>query len=184
VEQFQRRYPELKWQRHNPSQRDDCILWSGWSDDLQIDIWLQVSCPAVDQSPYRGFSSMSRQRYPDIALTVRRGGSEYFIVMDAKYRSTRSAVLDAMASAHLYHDSLRWKGRRPDCALLLIPRGGAVPALEDSQYRRENSVGAVAVGDPNDAAELVRLLAEYWAATPASQCPADHGLVSDSLSCC
>lgn len=169
VEQFQRLYPELEWQRHTPSQRDDCILWSGRSDDLQIKIWLQVSCPAVDRPPYRGFSSISRQRYPDIALTVQRGGREHFIVMDAKYRSSRNAVLDAMASAHLYRDSLRWRGHRPHCALLLIPRGGAVPTLEDSQYRRNNSVGAVAIGDPDDAAELVRLLAECWAETPSLQ---------------
>lgn len=162
VEQFQQLYPELEWQRQTPSQRDDCTLWSGRSDDLQIEIWLQVSCPAVDQPPYRGFSSISRQRYPDIALTVQRAGSERFIVMDAKYRSSRSAVLDAMASAHLYRDSLRWKGRHPDYALLLIPRGGAVPTLEDSQYRRDNSVGAVVIGDQDDSAELVRLLAEYW----------------------
>ena len=184
VEQFQRLYPELKWQRHAPSQRDDCIMWSGRSDDLQIEIWLQVSCPTVDQPPYRGFSSISRQRYPDIALTVRRDGSEHFIVMDAKYRSSRSAVLDAMSSAHLYHDSLRWRGRRPNCALLLIPRGGAVPILEGSQYRRDNSVGVVAIGDQDEAATLVRLLAEYWADLASSQCSADHGRISDGLSCC
>lgn len=184
VEQFQRLYSGLGWQRHTPSERDDCILWSGRSDDLQIDIWLQVSCPAVDQPPYREFSSISRQRYPDIALTVCRDGSEHFIVMDAKYRSSRGAVLDAMSSAHIYHDSLRWRGRRPDCALLLIPRGGAVPTLEDSQYRRKNSVGAVAIGDSDDAAELVRLLAKYWADSSSSPCSADHDRISDSLSCC
>lgn len=168
VEQFQRCYPELKWQRHDPSKREDRIMWSGGSVDLQIEIWLQVSCPAIDRRPYRGFSSISRQRYPDIALTVRAGDSEHFIVMDAKYRSRRDAVLDAMASAHLYRDSLRWKGRRPDCALLLIPRGGAAPILEGSQYRHDNSVGVVAVGDQDDAAELVRVLAEYWAEAPSS----------------
>ncbi|WP_052167752.1 DUF2357 domain-containing protein [Pseudomonas aeruginosa] len=168
AEQFQRFYPELKWRRHDRSTRDDCILWSGRSDALEIDILLQVSCLAVDQPPYCGFSSISRQRYPDIALTVRRDGREHFIVIDAKYRSSRSAVLEAMASAHLYRDSLRWRGRRPECALLLIPRGGAVPALECSQYRQDNAVGVVSVSDPNDAAELVRVLAEYWSDTPVS----------------
>ncbi|MOA10845.1 hypothetical protein D3C78_1307520 [compost metagenome] len=89
-----------------------------------------------------------------------------------------------MSSAHLYHDSLRWRGRRPDCALLLIPRVGAVPTLEDSQYRRDNAVGVVAIGDPDDAAELVRVLAEYWADAPSSQSGTDHSFVSDSLGCC
>lgn len=167
VEQFQRFYPELKWKCHTPSKREDCMVWSGDSDLLEIEIWLQVSCPAVDQPPYRDFSSISRQRYPDIALTLRAGESEHFIVMDAKYRSSRNGVLDAMASAHLYRDSLRWRGRRPDCALLLIPRGGAVPTLESLQYRQDNSVGVVVVDDQNSAAELVGILAEYWAATPS-----------------
>lgn len=166
VEQVKNLYPTLKWQRHDYSKREDCMVWSGVGDGLEIDIWLQVSCPALDQGPYREFSSISRQRYPDIALTVRREGNEHFIVMDAKYRSSRSAVLDAMASAHLYRDSLRWRGRRPDCALLLIPRGGAVPLLESQQYRHDNSVGVVAVGDEASAVELARVLARYWVEAP------------------
>jgi len=169
VKQFQHHYPSLKWIRKEPSKREDCMVWTGGGDSLVIEIWLQVSCPAIDRPPYRGFSSISRQRYPDIALTVRRDGQEHFIVMDAKYRSSRNAVLDAMASAHLYHDSLRWKGRRPDCALLLIPRGGAVPILQEAQYRLDNSVGVVVVDDQDSAAELVGILAEYWAATPSGQ---------------
>lgn len=162
VEEFRKLYPKLKWQRHDYSKRDDCMVWSGVGEGLEIDIWLQVSCPAVDQAPYQNFSSISRQRYPDIALTVRSESSEHFIVMDAKYRSSRSSVLDAMESAHLYRDSLRWCGRRPDCALLLVPRGGAVPLLESQQYRQENSVGVVAVGDEASALELAQILAGYW----------------------
>ncbi|MEN1579724.1 DUF2357 domain-containing protein [Pseudomonas aeruginosa] len=184
VEQFQRIYPELKWRRQDRSKREDCVLWSGRSEALEMDIWLQVSCPAIDQPPYRGFSSISRQRYPDIALTVRRDDREHFIVMDAKYRSSRSAVLDAMASAHLYRDSLRWRGRRPDCALLLIPRGGAVPTLEGPQYRQDNSVGVVAVSDPDGAAELVRMLAEYWAELSANAQGTEYSQVSDGIGCC
>ena len=105
-------------------------------------------------------------------------------MLDAKYRSSCGAVLNAMSSAHLYHSSMRWKGRRPDCALLLIARGGAVPTLERSQYRRENVVDAVAVGDIDDATRLLRLLAEHWAATSSSQYAANHGRISDSLGCC
>lgn len=77
------------------------------------------------------------------------------VVMDAKYRSSRSAVLDVMASAHLYRDSLRWRGRRPDCALLIISRGGAVLLLESQQYRQDNSVGVVTLGDADLAANAV-----------------------------
>jgi len=61
-----------------------------------------------------GFWSVSRQREPDIVLRVEGGGSEArFVVFDAKYRTSRSAVLDAMASAHIYRDSLRFGGRAP-----------------------------------------------------------------------
>ncbi len=166
VEEFRKLYPKLKWQRHDYSKREDCMVWSGVGEGLEIDIWLQVSCPAVDQAPYRSFSSISRQRYPDIALTMRREGSEHFIVMDAKYRSSRSAVLDAMESAHLYRDSLRWRGRRPDCALLLVPRGGAVPLLESQQYRQDHSVGVVAISDWASAQKLALVVASYWDEAP------------------
>ena len=92
-----------------------------------IEVWLQALCPAVDQPRGLGFSSLSRERSPDIVITqTRQQQPTRFIVLDAKYRTSRSNVPDAMGSAHLYHDSLRWNGCKPDIALLLIPRADQV----------------------------------------------------------
>ena len=57
-------------------------------------------------------SSLSKERKPDIVLTVRTGNATRFVVFDAKYRVSRQKVLDAMASAHVYQDSLRFGEQR------------------------------------------------------------------------
>ena len=80
---------------------------------------------------------------PDLLLTVERGGVTRFIVLDAKYRTSRFAVLDAMASAHIYQDSLRIGTSRPDAALLLVPSGGGAVWLEDELVQDQHRVGVV-----------------------------------------
>ncbi|WP_095077001.1 nuclease domain-containing protein [Pseudomonas sp. Irchel s3h17] len=147
VNQLKCHYPDLKWKRRSSSMKAGRILWRGVGDGITLDVWFQVRCPAIDRKPYHGFSSLSRLRLPDIVVTMRSPKSQRFIVLDAKYRSSRFGVLDGMASAHLYHDSLSWEGRKPDASLLLIPRGGAVPTLESAEYQFAHGVGALVVRD-------------------------------------
>jgi hypothetical protein len=122
----------------------------GRGADTEVDVWLQVRCPAVDQAKNGEFSSISGERRPDIVITVKSPTGCRFIVMDAKYRVKRESVLNAMTSAHLYHDSLRWKGHRPDLSVLLVPRGGGVPVLETMEYREKNGVGVVVLSIERD----------------------------------
>ncbi|MNR48390.1 hypothetical protein D3C85_1676260 [compost metagenome] len=83
-------------------------------------------------------------------------------MLDAKYRSSRFGVLDAMESAHLYHDCLRWNGYKADAVLLMIPQGGRVPILESPDFQASNGIGAVVMGGQEDATkfgeQLVALL--------------------------
>jgi hypothetical protein len=65
--------------------------------------------------------SVSRERIPDILLIITRAGHTTWYVLDAKYRQSKSNVLDAMASAHIYRDSLFLKENRCGAALLLTP---------------------------------------------------------------
>lgn len=153
VQHLQRLCPDLKWIRR-PSTKVDRILWRGTKDELTLDVWLQVPCPAVDKKPYKGFQSLSRRRIPDIVITLDSPSGQRFIVLDAKYRSSRLGVLDAMESAHLYHDCLRWSGLRPDAVLLVIPRGGAVPVLEDQSFQASNGVGVAVMGSHEDSLEI------------------------------
>jgi len=71
------------------------------------------------------------------------GSDLRFVVFDAKYRASRANVLDAMASAHIYHDSLRIGLRRPEAAFLLVPSGGGTPWLEDAIFQAEHGVGVL-----------------------------------------
>lgn len=143
-------YPELNWTHHWPGTRVDVIRCTGQGNGTQVEVWLQVRCPAFDQPASHGFSSVSGERYPDIVVTVEDPHVRKFIVMDAKYRVTRTAVLDAMVSAHLYRDCLRWKGLRPARAVLLVPRGGGAPWLEAMEYQEENQVGVTVLGDESN----------------------------------
>jgi len=158
VDQLKRLYPHLSWKRRSTSMKAGRILWRGAADGVTLDVWFQVRCPAIDQKRYYGFASLSRLRLPDIVVTLRSPSYERFIVLDAKYRSSRQGVLDGMASAHLYHDSLRWCGRKPDASLLLIPRGGGVPVLEATEYQDAHGVGACVLGDLNDGHRLGMIL--------------------------
>lgn len=95
-----------------------------------------------------------------------------FVVFDAKYRSARASVLDAMESAHIYHDSLRWKGIKPDVSLLLIPRADKVMSLVSPTYHADYGVGAWQIGAESEGEalgiELKRILsAVSIAAAPA-----------------
>jgi hypothetical protein len=98
---------------------------------------------APDQA---GRWSVSRQREPDLALTVMSAdpGSRRFVVFDAKYRASRANVLDAMTSAHVYQDSLRLGDQRPVASFLLVPSGGGAAWLEQEVFHAEHRVGVVA----------------------------------------
>ena len=79
-------------------------------------------------------------------------------VLDAKYRTTRSNVLDAMASAHIYRDSLRWNGRRPESAVLLVPRGGGAAWMEQPDFIRSHRVGVCALSTDTTPSGISQLL--------------------------
>ncbi|MCP1520162.1 hypothetical protein J2Y74_004472 [Pseudomonas migulae] len=157
VLQLRRLCPQLNWKLH-PSTKIDRILWRGIGEGFTLDVWLQVPCPAVDKKPYKGFRSLSRRRVPDIVITLDSPGVRRFIVLDAKYRSSRLGVLDAMESAHLYHDCLRWNDLKSEAVLLMIPRGGSVPILESSDFQASNGIGSVVMGGQKDAEKLGALL--------------------------
>jgi hypothetical protein len=122
----------------------------GWTgvDDHGRRIWLgfQVACATWSAKGEPEFRSLSVTRYPDLVMTVEQGETKRWFVLDAKYRVSRSNVLDAMTSAHVYHDALRWRGQRPERALLLVPAGGGAPWLEEPGFHDEHRVGVIVAG--------------------------------------
>jgi hypothetical protein len=154
-------FPQAKWERRFPSMREDCIHFHGIDHGRQIDLHLQPRFPAFDQTSSQNFASISGERYPDIVITVTGDGVEKFLVLDAKYRVTRSNVLDAMSSAHLYRDSLRWYGRSPRASLLLVPASGGAPWLEEPQFWDAHGVGVAVVEQGKACEQMLQVLRRF-----------------------
>lgn len=123
-----------------------------------IELLLQPKFPAGDQRSNARFQSISGTREPDIVLTRTDREASNWYVLDAKYRTGRSNVLEAMASAHVYRDALRWNGQKPESAVLLVPRGGDTPWLEQPDFIEQHRVGVRALVpdiDPQGVHELL-----------------------------
>lgn len=106
-----------------------------------VRIYLQPAFNAWDKTKEGRFRSLSGQRKPDIVITLENAQTKRFIVLDAKYRTTRENVLDAMQSAHIYQNCLTWNDKRPDGSFLLIPKGGSTRWLEDLEFHSSFQVG-------------------------------------------
>lgn len=143
-------------------------------DGRQLELYFQALFPSASPKEAGGRIgwSISRERRPDLLLVLRDGLGCRSMVLDAKWRSGRDNVLQAMESAHIYHDALRLAGQRPSPCVLLLPGPSAVASLETSDYLRAHEVGAlseISVGAPGLGA-LAALLAK-WAqpvAAPAA----------------
>lgn len=154
------RYEELTWQMKYPSYRSDRIRLVGQGPSMVIEAWLQPRFPAGD-SGVSGFRSVSAEFHPDIVIAWRTGSTRRMLVLDAKYRSSRQNVLDAMRSAHIYQDALRWDDERPTCSLLLIPRGGEAPWLESPAFHAVHQVGIQVLSPERAASDMADLLGRW-----------------------
>lgn len=124
-------------------------------------VHLQPTFFAWDQPNKAHFRSLSRQREPDIVLTIESSNTRRFLVLDAKYRASRGNVLDAMQSAHVYRDSLTWHEERPWASYLLIPRGGAVGWLADTTFQVSFNVGTIELAPGKDVSALISCLRRF-----------------------
>lgn len=131
-------------------------VWTGRSET-------GVRVAAHCQLPFRStetnkFRSISRERRPDIVVTAELGEKRRYMVFDAKYTQSRPGVLAAMASAHIYKDSLRWEGQRPWLSLLTVPAGGGAPWLEEREFIASEGVGVLILSPENGTDKLDDLL--------------------------
>ncbi len=153
---LQQALPELAWVRignfHNGFALD------GKGQDRHLVLSMQPTFSYRAPPPRNtGFWSLSSTRIPDIVLTIENQSTVSWFCLDAKYRRKRSNVVDAMESAHIYHDSLRRFADPPRKSLLLIPAdGGDTAWLQEREFRERHGVGVFVLSRSNDAAkELV-----------------------------
>ena len=154
-------YRVINWAEYNESlrQRGDLTIWvsdeaqSVWSAPRRTSRGGQRSSNASpDATAWERANSISA---PIHATTLCEGSRRRWYVLDAKYRTTRSNVLDAMSSAHIYRDSLRWHQRKPGSAVLLVPRSGGAPWMEEPDFIHAHQVGVCALSPDTDIGELL-----------------------------
>ena len=157
---LQKQYSDLAWAMKYPGTLNDRIRLVGIGPTMRIEVSLQ-RCFRSGGIAASGLQSVSLQLQPDFLITMESGGERRMLVLDAKYRTSRQNVLDAMRSAHLYQDALRWDGKRSECSLLIVPRGGGAPWLEEPQFHTAHRVG-VHVMSPDSAPSAFVALIDRW----------------------
>jgi hypothetical protein len=145
---LQQRLTGFTWRRLDPTPHSALAGWEGCGEDNTLtQLLLQPRIPSTNGVRSLSFWSVSRERFPDIVLICQRDGKQRFLVLDAKYRVSRNNVLEAMGSAHIYQDSVRFGDRRPAMSLLLVPSTQSINWLEQPEFASTHQVGAVALGE-------------------------------------
>ncbi|MGX9190982.1 DUF2357 domain-containing protein [Stenotrophomonas sp. Ker107b] len=158
VESLRTVFPSLQWKcLRRPTV--DVIRWVGTGAGVRVEACLQRIAGSPERSS--GLRSVSLRLKPDIVVMVEANGLRRLLVLDAKYRTGRANVLDAMRTAHIYQDALRWKGHRPDCTLLLVPQGGDACWLESPAFHQQNRTGVHVLGFEQPAGAIENMLAGW-----------------------
>lgn len=157
AQQLETQHPEYDWRfRQNPRAADRMLV--GRKGEHTITLYSQLACPSMERTNAYGYTSISRERRPDLVLEFADSKCKWFICLDSKYSASKARILDAMASAHIYRDSLRLDGRPPDLSIILVPTSQAVSLLADEGYQARHGVGCVALSAAEDAERLMALL--------------------------
>jgi hypothetical protein len=98
-------------------------IWNG-PDQQELELYYQARFASAELPPdLRPFSSLSVQGVPDYVLVYRNGAAIVsWVILDAKYRSSRQSVHDALGDIHRYRDSLRMSGHPAEAAFIIVPR--------------------------------------------------------------
>jgi hypothetical protein len=135
--------PDLTWKSvRAPSAR---LSFEGNGPQIRAQMfWQPVFRYRAKGQTQTGFSSISKELRPDFAITIDRGYAKRWFVLDAKYSQGRQAVLDAMYSAHVYHDALRRFDEAPFRSFLLLPAlGDNVGWLHEHEFKDTHGVGVI-----------------------------------------
>ena len=121
----------------------DLALSATLATGAHLELLFQAISPSEFPSGGRRTWSLSAERRPDIVVVVTHGSKRSYVVLDAKYRSGRNNVLEAMTSAHIYHDALRVDGYTAAFCLLLLPGNSSVLSLENALFWEGHGVGTI-----------------------------------------
>ena len=117
----------------------------GRNGNRSVTLRLQSTFPSTRGDRGENGWAVTRERRPDLLLTIERDGRiTRFVLLDSKYtaKSLRNHVGE---TAHAYQDGLRWgpDALRPSATLILTPTDHGAPWLAKEAFIREHRVGAV-----------------------------------------
>ncbi|NUQ72831.1 MAG: DUF2357 domain-containing protein [Polyangiaceae bacterium] len=125
-------------------------------DGSRLDLWFNLKFTSYLRRRNSARYSISRERRPDIVVTLRRASGEgAWICLDAKYRVKKKDLAQAFESLHIYRDSLHHNDYGGACrgGLLLAPAmvSACAPWFSD-KFRKQFDIGAwrLTPGDPED----------------------------------
>jgi hypothetical protein len=148
---------DYQWSlKASPAWADMMLEGSNGASTLRF--FSQLVCPSLEQQNGYGYLSVSRERRPDFVLEYTDNEGTRFLCLDSKYRVSREALLDAMASAHVYRDSIRKDGNSPLASLLIAPDAGQVDLLASDEYLARNQVGCVSLRETAQAVDVAKRL--------------------------
>ncbi len=155
--------PTRAWRSAKREERpsDHAAWWFDGPGGLAVELRYQQWFPRVRRFPDgRMFASLSGVGIPDYVLVVRRGLEPVtWVILDAKYRSSRRAVDDGLADVHRYRDALRVRGKQASGAFVVVPqlRDDDAP-YASSDFLRHHAFGVLRTSDGGWLTPLARIL--------------------------
>ena len=144
--------PPKPWRSERREERpvNHAAWWFDGPGGLAVELRYQQWFPRVRCFPDgRMFASLSGVGIPDYVLVVRRGLNPIgWVILDAKYRSSRRAVDDGLADVHRYRDALRMRGKQASGAFVVVPqlRDDDAP-YASSDFLRHHAFGVLRTSD-------------------------------------
>lgn len=160
AKQLEQRLPDFDWQLDTAPVSADMML-TGSKNAQRLRLYSQLVCPSLETKNRYGYTSISRERRPDLVFEFRDGETQRFICLDAKYRTSRFGVLDAMASAHIYRDSVKCNGKGPEYSVLLLPHCAQTAQLSTRDYINRNRVGCLGLTSIQEVSEMTQRLINW-----------------------
>ena len=154
AEALESRFPDYIWHlEQNPKSAD--LVLRGDSGTNRINLYYQMTCRSLEAPNRYGYFSITRERRPDLVLEIVEDEQKRFICLDSKYTSSRGRILDSMASAHVYRDSLRCGTVSPSLSIIIVPANQTLDVLSSQEYWNRYGVGCATLATRSDASAIL-----------------------------
>jgi hypothetical protein len=127
----------------------------GRSEGNYIKLYFQLNAYSNQTINGHEYYSISKMRIPDLVIEVGNDDNVAFICLDAKYRVSKDSLLDAMTSAHIYHDSIRLRDSRSLYSFILSPSDVNAGFMKNKDYIHSHKVGVIKFQSQEDVRQFM-----------------------------